>query len=460
MPKDQGTIVSIRGNVAEVVFSDGIPAIHALLSSARGVLFEAVEKKDAETVLAIALSDVKDTERGEAISVAGETVSVGLSAKILGRMFDMHGRPIDGKPFKAAEQVPLFDGVRARNEREGEALGSAAGSVVETGIKAVDLLVPFRTGDNVGLFGGAGVGKTILVTELIHNIAIKDIGYSVFAGIGERIREGNDLFRTLKRLDVLKNTALYFGEMDKTPGARSRVGLSAATAANALRDRFHKKVFLFIDNIFRYAMAGMELGAVLGKVPSELGYQATLDKDLAALQERIARGKNDESITSIQAVYVPADDLTDPAVVSIFSHLDASLVLSRTIAEKGIYPAVDTLRSHSLGLDREIVGKRHYDIATAVKRMFQKYQELSHIIAILGIDELSREDRTIARRAERLQRFLTQPLFVTEAFSNRKGVYVPLKKTLAGCERILNGDFDDVEEERLYMVGAIEDVKK
>ena len=322
-------------------------------------------------------------------------------------------------------------------------------------IKVIDLLTPFRLGDKIGLFGGAGVGKTILITELIHNIAFKKIGYSVFAGIGERIREGNDLYITLKNLKILENTALYFSEMDKPPGARARVGLSAVTAAEFLRDRMNKDIFFFIDNIFRYTMAGMEVGAILGKVPSELGYQATLEHDLALLQERIRRAGANNTITSLQAVYVPADDLTDPAVVSIFSHLDASLVLSRDVAAKGIYPAVDVLRSHSLGLDKEIISERHFMITSEVKMIFQKYQELSHIIAILGIDELSRTDRIIAKRAERLQRFLTQPLFVTEAFNNKKGVYVPLEKTLEGCEKILNGDFDDVELEKLYMIGSI-----
>jgi len=310
----------------------------------------------------------------------------------------------------------------------------------------------------VGLFGGAGVGKTILITELIHNIALKKMGYSVFAGIGERIREGNDLYLTLKNLNVLKNTALYFGEMDKSPGARSRVGLASVAAAEFIRDKMKKDVFLFIDNVFRYTMAGMEIGAILGKVPSELGYQATLEYDLALLQERIRMNKNN-TITSLQAVYVPADDLTDPAVISIFSYLDTSLVLSRDVAKKGIYPAVDVLRSHSLDIDKEIIGERHFEIASRVKKIFQKYQDLSHIIAILGIEELSRTDRIIAKRAERLQRFLTQPLFVTEAFNDKKGVYVPLKKTLDGCEKILNGDLDDVELEKFYMIGSIDKIK-
>ena len=309
-------------------------------------------------------------------------------------------------------------------------------------------------GDKVGLFGGAGVGKTILVTEFIHNISLKKMGYSVFAGIGERLREGNDLFRTLKELDVLQDTVLYFGGMDQPAGVRARVGLSAVRAAELLRDEMGKDAFLFVDNIFRYIMAGMELGVILGKVPSELGYQATIDRDLAEFEEKI-RATEKGAITSIQAVYVPADDITDPAVVAIFSHLDTSVVLSRSVAEKGIYPSVDVLKSFSRALDKDIVGERHYTIASRVKRIFQQYEELSHIIAILGIDELSRADRVIAMRAERLRHFLTQPFFVTSQFSEKKGMFVPLEKTLEGCELILNGEFDTVDLEKLYMIGEI-----
>jgi F-type H+-transporting ATPase subunit beta len=454
MSNIQGTIITIKGGVAEIIFKKNMPPLHSLLKSKnKQALFEVVEKKDFKTVRAIALSSLEGVEQGEkAVSTAKE-ISVCLSKNILGRMFDLFGNPVDDKPFKGNILFPLYKKQRLLRHRL-----KHGHQILETGIKVIDLLTPFRLGDKIGFFGGAGVGKTILVTELIHNIALKKIGYSVFAGIGERIREANDLYWTLKALKVLKNTALYFGEMDSPPGVRARVGLSAVAAAEFLRDKMGKDIFLFIDNIFRYAMAGMEIGAILGHVPSELGYQATLEHDLARLEERIRPGKNN-TITSLQAVYVPADDLTDPAVVAIFSHLDASLVLSRDIASKGIYPAVDTLRSHSLGMDKEIVGERHFKVASQVKAIFQKYQELSHIIAILGIDELSRADRTIAKRAERLQRFLTQPLFVTETFSNKKGRYVPLEKTLKGCEKILRGDFDEVELEKLYMTGAIDDIK-
>ncbi len=453
MSKNQGKISAIKGGAVEITFTGDTPPMRALLASReREALFEVIERKDPRTVRAVGLTSLEGVGRGEAVTMREDEISVALDKNILGRMFDVFGNPIDNKPFKAGIRRPLYG-------NGGIDIGTLAGEkkVLETGIKVLDLLAPFVVGTKIGLFGGGGVGKTVLVMELIHNIALKKIGYSVFAGVGERIREGNDLYHTLATLDVLKNTALYFGEMDKSPGARSRVGLAAVTAAEYLRDLYGKDMFLFIDNVFRYAMAGMEIGAVLGKVPSELGYQATLEHDMALLEERIRAGKKN-SITSLQAVYVPADDLSDPAVVTIFSHLDASLVLSREVAEKGIYPAVDILRSNSLGLDREIVGERHFAAATRVKALFQKYRELSHIIAILGIDELSRADRLVAKRSERLQRFLTQPLFVTESFTDRKGVYVPLKKTVEGCERILDGEFDDTELDKFYMIGSLDNI--
>ncbi len=465
MTKIQGTIITIQGAAVEIVFEKEMPDLHTLLETKtyhdyafnkQKAFFEVVEKKNSGTTRAIALSSLEGVERGEEIIGNNNEISVSLNQNILGRMFDIFGNPIDEMSFEQSAKFPIY----GRNEEKSSEIliKEKENKTLETGIKVIDLLTPFRLGDKIGFFGGAGVGKTVLITELIHNIALKKTGYSIFAGIGERIREGNDLYNTLKDLGMLDNTALYFGEMDKSPGARLGVGLSAVTAAEFLRDKMGEDIFLFVDNIFRYAMAGMEIGAILGKVPSELGYQATLEHDMALFQERIqANGKN--FITSLQAVYVPADDFTDPAVVSIFSHLDASLVLSRDIAEKGIYPAVDMLRSHSLGLDKEIVGKRHFNIASKVKKIFQKYQELSHIINILGVEELSRADKNIAKRAERLQRFLTQPLFVTEVFNNKKGVYVSLEKTLEGCEKILDGDFDDIELEKLYMTGTIDEAK-
>ncbi|MDE2000999.1 MAG: F0F1 ATP synthase subunit beta [Patescibacteria group bacterium] len=455
MKQAHGIITAIRGGVVDIAFATGLPQIHSLLRlESQDIFFEVIEQLNARMVRAIALAPLEKISRGAAVTVHSDAFSIRVGDKMLGRMFDIFGNPIDKKPAIDGPMRPIY-----RETEDGLAVKTEKQAVLETGIKAIDLLTPFRAGDKIGMFGGAGVGKTVLVTELMHNIALKKIGYSVFAGIGERIREGNDLYLTLQSLGVLENAVLYFGEMDKAPGVRARVGLSAVTAAEYLLETTDKDVLFFIDNIFRYAMAGMEVGSILGKVPSELGYQATLEKDVARLQERIRSGSK-RSITSVQAVYVPADDLTDPAVVTIFSHLEASLVLSRSIAEKGIYPAVDVLRSRSVSLDKEIVGDRHYQIAAAARDTFQRYKDLEHIIAILGIDELSRTDRVTAKRAERLQRFLTQPLFVTESFNNRKGIYVPLKDTLDGCERILNGEFDDAELDSLYMIGALPPKKK
>lgn len=449
-----GVLTSIKGDVAEITFQGELPPQNSLLFDEQRVNYlEAVEKKDFHTMRAIFLKRSSQISQGENIYSEGEILSVALSKDILGKMFNLFGEPLGKEEFHAETKKPILTSSKVSLD-----VKLLTTKVMEIGIKVIDLLVPFRMGDKVGLFGGAGVGKTVLVTELIHNIALKNLGYAIFAGIGERKREGKDLYQTLDQLKALPNTALYFGEMDETAGVRYRVGLSAVTAAEYLRDGLQKDIFLFVDNIFRYTMAGMEIGAMLGHVPSELGYQATLEKDLALLQERI-KANSANYITSLQAVYVPADDLTDPAVTAIFSHLDTSLVLSREIAEKGIYPAVDILRSSALSLDEEVIGERHYRLATQVKAMFQQYQELSHIISILGIDELSRSDRQLAKRAERLQRFLTQPLFVTEQFSQVKGVYVPLEKTLSGCERILNGEFDDVDLDKLYMIGSLDEVK-
>jgi len=450
-----GEIITIKGGVTEIRFENQMPPIHSLFKSNKtDVLFEIIEKKDNKTMRAIGLSSFEKVERGELVSLMNNSLTVSLNSKILGRMFDLFGHPIDGKPFAGTEEISLFKG----NSRINESIFKD-NKILETGIKVIDLLTPFVKGDKVGLLGGAGVGKTILITEIMHNITLKKLGLSVFAGIGERIREGNDLYESLKELNALKQVALYFGEMDKPPGVRMRVGLSAVTAAEYLRDNLRQNVFLFIDNVFRYTMAGMELGAILGKVPSELGYPATMDYDLALLQERI-RSNGDNSITSLQAVYVPADDISDPAVISIFSHLDSALVLSRDIAAKGIYPAVDILKSHSLELDEDIIGSKHFDIASRVISTFQKYKDLFHIITILGIDELSRADQIIAKRAMRLQSFLTQPFFVTESFNDKAGVYVSLEDTLTGCEQILKGDFDKIDLERLYMIGKIDEAQK
>lgn len=439
----KGKIIEIKGGVSSIKFIGEVPSIGSILSSEDGkYTFEVVEVRSKDTVNAVLLTPAVGARRNMVLTVEGGGSDIPLGNEILGRMFDLFGKPIDDKGKVEVKKVLPQ---KVKNKKSGKS------GILETGIKALDLLCPFGVGDKIGFFGGAGVGKTILITELVHNFSLKKSGYSVFAGVGERIREGNELYNTLKDLDVLKDTVLYMGEMDKPAGVRYRVGLTAAKAAKFLKGQDDREVIFFVDNIFRYAMAGMELGAILGKIPSELGYQATLTKDIALLENSLA------GITSAQAVYVPADDLTDPAVVDIFSHLDASLVLSRKIAEKGIYPAVDPERTTSLSLDRDIIGARHYKIATQVRQTFQKYAELSNIIAILGIDELTPADKVVAKRAERLERFLTQPLFNTESFTHRKGVYVPLEKTLDGCEAILAGKTDEADLEKLYMIGTLEE---
>jgi len=450
-----GKVLSIKGSSAvEVYFEETIPPIHSLLKAEKsGAIFEIIEIKSQNIANLIVLTNIGKTEEGELVVYEGQEVSVKLNENILGRIFDFFGNPLDNKEFKNTKKYPLFE------KKEIKEYGGKIkkNEILETGIKVIDLLTPFRKGDKIGLFGGAGVGKTVLITELIHNLSLKKIAYSVFAGVGERIREGNDLYETLKRVGVLDDVAIYLGQMDASAGTRMRAAFSAVTASKFLMNKYNKDSFLFIDNIFRYALAGMEVGATLEKNPSELGYQATLDKDLSQLQEKI-KGNDYNSITSLQAVYVPADDITDPAVVSIFSHLDASLVLSREIAKKGIYPAVDVLHSHSLGINRNLVGEEHYKTAKKVKAIFQKYQDLLLIINILGMEELSHEDKQIAKRAERLQRYLTQPFFTTESFNSKKGVYVPVETTIQDCNRIISGEFDDIPVEEFYMIGSLDEI--
>ena len=410
MSENIGKIISLQREVAEIYFKEKLPSVHNILETRdkRGI-FEVTEIKTDNVVRVIALTSLEGIERGAEVIDTGNPILIPVGMNILGRMFDVFGNPIDNKPFKSSRKQPIF------KKKEGEIISLGKPSLLETGIKVIDLLTPFK--------------------------------------------KGNELYLTLRELETLKNTTLFFGEMDKPAGVRFRVALSAITAAEYLRDSTGKDILFFMDNIFRYAMAGMEVGAILGKVPSELGYQPTLEGDIAELEERI-NSTEKGSITSVQAVYVPADDITDPAVITIFSHLDSSLVLSRQIAEKGFYPAVDLLRSRSVNIDKEIVGERHFRIAKDVKEIFQRYKELSRIIDILGVEELSRADKIIAQRAERLRRFLTQPLFVTERYSDKKGVYVPLKKTLDGCERIINGEFDNVDPMKLYMIGGIDEIKK
>jgi len=451
MSEFSGTVTTIQGGVITISFMTQAPPVHALLESVSShVLLEVVELTGQHVVHAIPLTPHEYLAQHEAVVLRADTLRTKVGTELFGHAYNIFGDPIDGTTVKLDRQVPIHTPPpRWRDE-----MVTTASAIFETGIKVIDILTPFRLGDRIGFFGGAGVGKTVLMTELIHNTALRENSAAIFAGIGERIREGNDLYTILDSLGILPHAALYLGEMDKGPGVRSRIGLAAVTAAEYVRDELGKDVFLFVDNIFRHAMAGMEVGAMLGHVPSELGYQATLEREMALLQERI-RGVGSHSITSLQAVYVPADDITDPAVTAIFSHLDTSVVLSREVAAKGIYPAIDVLRSSAHALDEEIVGKRHYRIATDIKATFQKYEELSNIIAILGIEELPAADQLVAKRAERLQRFLTQPLFVTEHFSGRPGASVPLPVALDGCERILSGECDTWELNDVYMIGAL-----
>ncbi|MCA9362626.1 F0F1 ATP synthase subunit beta [Candidatus Kaiserbacteria bacterium] len=456
MSEPIGIVSSIRGGVIEITCFGSAPSVHTLLVTAKQrSLLEVIEQTSPDQVRAISLSRISYVERGELVAIEESEAKTAVGPDMLGHAYDVFGVPIDGTHVHLDVRRPMNAKPAAWNAQEIQ----RSTDLLETGIKVIDVLTPFRYNDRVGLFGGAGVGKTVLITELIHNNALSDSGAAVFAGIGERIREGNDLITILREMHIIEKTALYFGEMDKSPGVRARAGLAAVTAAEYIRDELDKDVFLFIDNIFRHAMAGMEVGAMLGHVPSELGYQATLEYEISHLQERI-RGSGRRHITSLQTVYVPADDITDPAVAAIFSHLDTSIVLSRDIAAKGVYPAVDILRSSAHALDEDIVGKRHYKIAADIRALYQKYEELSHIIAILGIEELPKVDQLAAKRAERLQRFLTQPLHVTEHFSGQKGLSVSLDEALDGCECILSGGCDLMPLDDLYMIGSLAKTKK
>lgn len=445
------TVRSIQGGVIGVTCTPVLPPIHALLKTFDGRVFlEVVEHDSVNTARAVALSPLANLAEGETLYVAAPAVTTGLNPDLIGHVYNLLGETIDGTTVKQTEHWPIHRQPICASTRH----VAPEQDIFLTGIKVIDVLMPFRFSDRVGLFGGAGVGKTILMTELIHNTTLADSSVAVFAGVGERIREGNDIYQTLKSLGVMDRTLMYMGEMDKTAGVRSRVGLAALTASEYIRDVLDRDVFLFIDNIFRYAMAGMEMGAMLGHIPSELGYQATLEAELAAFQERI-QSTHTRHITSLQTVYVPADDITDPAVVAIFAHLDTSIVLSRKVAEKGLYPAVDILRSNSAALVPEIVGERHYQVASDIRALLQKYTELAHIISILGIAELSIADQQIAKRAERIQRFFTQPLHTTEHFTGVTGVSVSLEDALTGCERILAGEYDDTPLDSMIMIGSL-----
>ena len=453
----KGKIVQVSGSVVDVAFEKGkIPKIkEALTVSLDGEkrVMEVSQQIGDGIVRCIMLSESEGLYRGMEVTATGGNIRVPVGTATLGRMFNVLGEPIDGGP-------PLDDRVkRWRIHRDAPAFEeqSPAVEIFETGIKVIDLLEPYPKGGKIGLFGGAGVGKTVLIQELIHNVAMEHSGYSIFTGVGERSREGNDLWREMRESGVMDKTALVFGQMNEAPGVRMRVALSGLTMAEYFRDRENKDVLLFIDNIFRFVQAGSEVSTLLGRMPSAVGYQPTLAEEMGALQERIASTRSG-SVTSVQAVYVPADDLTDPAPATTFSHLDATTVLSRKIAEQGIYPAVDPLESTSRILEPGVIGEEHYNIARRVQETLQKYSELQDIIAILGIEELSDEDRLTVGRARKIQRFLAQPTHVAEKFTGIPGIYVPVRETLRGFKAIVDGEVDDLPEAAFYNVGTIDDV--
>ncbi|RMG29751.1 MAG: F0F1 ATP synthase subunit beta [Gammaproteobacteria bacterium] len=447
-----GNIVEIIGAVVDVEFPrDAVPKIYdALRVEEAGLVLEVQQQLGDGVVRTIAMGSTDGLRRGLAVTNTGAPISVPVGKGTLGRVMNVLGEPVDeAGPVEAEERMPIH--------REPPAYADQAATVeiLETGIKVIDLIMPIAKGGKVGLFGGAGVGKTVTLMELIRNIAIEHSGYSVFAGVGERTREGNDFYHEMQEAGVLDKVALVYGQMNEPPGNRLRVALTGLTMAEYFRDE-GRDVLMFIDNIYRYTLAGTEVSALLGRMPSAVGYQPTLAEEMGVLQERITSTKTG-SITSFQAVYVPADDLTDPSPATTFAHLDATLVLSRQVAELGIYPAVDPLDSTSRQLDPLIVGQEHYDTARAVQGTLQRYKELRDIIAILGMDELSEEDKLTVARARKIQRFLSQPFFVAEAFTGQPGKYVPLKDTIRGFQGIVNGEYDDLPEQAFYMVGTIEE---
>lgn len=452
-----GTVRQIIGPVVDVHFPEQLPAIYQALHVKRGeqvVVLEVVQHLGSHLVRTIALDSTDGLARGVTVEDTGGQITVPVGPATLGRLLNVLGEPLDKEPPVQSEtRWPIHRPAPKFAEQ------STKAEVFETGIKVIDLICPFLRGGKVGLFGGAGVGKTVIIQELIHNIASQHGGYSVFAGIGERTREGNDLYREMTDSGVLKNTALVFGQMNEPPGSRLRVGLTGLTMAEYFRDQEGKDILLFIDNIFRFTQAGSEVSALLGRIPSAVGYQPTMATEMGELQERIT-STHKGSITSVQAVYVPADDLTDPAPATTFTHLDSTVVLSRALSELGIYPAVDPLDSNSTILDPRIVGEEHYQVAQQVQKVLQRYKDLQDIIAILGMEELSEEDKTIVSRARKIQRFLSQPFFVAETFTGRPGKYVPLKETVLGFKLILAGEYDEVGEQEFYLKGGIEEITK
>lgn len=455
----KGEIIAIKGPVIDVEFEDGhLPKIKEALSvtvDGEEKIMEVAQHIGDDSVRCIILAESEGLHRGLEVIRDGKEIQVPVGDKVLGRMFNVLGKPLDNMG-PVEKDLPKWN---IHRKAPGFADQSPAIEILETGIKVIDLLEPYPKGGKIGLFGGAGVGKTVLIQELIHNVAMEHGGYSIFTGVGERSREGNDLYLEMKESGVLNKTALVFGQMNESPGIRMRVALSGLTMAEYFRDVENKDVLLFIDNIFRFVQAGSEVSTLLGRMPSAVGYQPTLAEEMGQLQERIT-STNSGSVTSVQAVYVPADDLTDPAPATTFSHLDSTTVLSRKIAEQGLYPAVDPLASTSRILEPEIVGLDHYEVARKVQEYLQKYNELQDIIAILGMDELSEEDRTIVYRARKIQRFLSQPTHVAEKFTGMPGKYVPLKETIRGFKAILSGEMDDYPEYAFFNVGTIDDVIK
>ncbi len=451
-----GKIVQVSGSVIDVRFEEGqLPRINDALTvdlNGKKLVMEVAQHIGHELVRCVMLAGSEGMSCGMEVTATGNPIEVPVGDVVLGRMFNVLGEPIDGGD-------PLPDNVeRASIHRKAPGFDELSPSVeiLETGIKVIDLLEPYSKGGKIGLFGGAGVGKTVLIQELIHNVAMEHGGYSIFTGVGERSREGNDLWKEMNEAGVMDKTAMVFGQMNEAPGVRMRVGLSGLTMAEYFRDKENKDVLLFIDNIFRFVQAGSEVSTLLGRMPSAVGYQPTLASEMGALQERITSTKAG-SITSVQAVYVPADDLTDPAPATTFAHLDATTVLSRKIAEQGLYPAVDPLNSTSRILEAEIVGDEHYEVARKVQEILQKYAELQDIIAILGMEELAEEDKQTVYRARKIQRFLSQPTHVAEKFTGMPGKYVPISETVKGFGAIVNGDMDEYPEQAFFNVGTIDD---
>ncbi len=455
LPANPGRVVSVRGSVVEAQFEHHSPCINSALRVGKNnqIVIEVVAQSDGHRVRGVALTPTEGLARGAVVEETGGPLHAPVGKGTLSRMFDVFGNPIDrGGELRDVEWRPIHRAPPSLARRV------AKSEMFETGIKIIDILAPLERGGKAGLFGGAGVGKTVLLTEMIHNMVEHHHGVSIFCGIGERSREGEELYREMRAAGVLPNMVMVFGQMNEPPGSRFRVGHVALTMAEYFRDDERRDVLLLIDNIFRFIQAGSEVSGLMGQLPSRLGYQPTMGTELSRLEERIAN-TDTGAITSIQAVYVPADDFTDPAAVHTFSHLSASIVLSRKRAGEGLFPAIDSLQSHSKMSNPAIIGERHYRVAREIRRVLAQYEELKDIMAMLGLDQLSAEDRKTVFRARRLERFLTQPFFTTEQFTGMKGKTVPLKEALEGCERILNDEFKDVPESALYMIGAIDEAK-